>query len=60
MLHNFKREEHADILTKISAIVDEGKLKPIVDTENYKLEEIGKAHDRLSSGKAMGKVVVSV
>lgn len=60
MLHNFKREQHSEILTEIATIVDEGKLKPIVDGEDFKLEDIGKAHDRLASGKSIGKVVVSV
>jgi len=60
MLHDFKREQHGDILAKLAAIVDEGKLKPIVDSESFELNEVGKAHDRLSSGEAMGKVVISV
>lgn len=60
MLHNVKREEHGEILSKLAAIVDEGKLKPIVDVEHFELNEVGKAHDRLASGKAIGKVVVSV
>jgi len=60
MLHNHKREQHADILTKIAEIVDAGKLQPIVDEQHFTLSEVGKAHDRLSSGKALGKVVVSI
>ncbi len=60
MLYNQKREQHGEILTTIAAIADAGKLKPIVDDTHFELNEIGKAHDRLSSGKAMGKVVVSI
>ena len=60
MLHNHCREQHGDILTKLASIVDAGKLTPIVDGTYFELHEIGKAHDRLSSGDAMGKVVVSV
>ena len=60
MLHNYKREQHGQILAKLAEIVDAGKLIPIVDTEHFELEEVGKAHDRLASRKAMGKVVVSV
>ncbi|MBV1911605.1 MAG: zinc-dependent alcohol dehydrogenase family protein [Kangiellaceae bacterium] len=60
MLHNHKREQHQAILTKLANIVDEGKLKPIIDEQTYSLDEVGKAHDRLASGKGLGKVVVTV
>lgn len=60
MLHNYKREQHGQILTQIAKIVDLGKLKPVLDEHDFKLEEIGQAHDRLNSGKGMGKVVVTL
>jgi NADPH2:quinone reductase len=60
MLHNYKRKQHREVLTKLAAIVDAGQLKPIVDEQHFDLEQVGKAHNRLSSGKAMGKVVVSI
>ncbi len=60
MLHNYKREEHNKILTTLAEIVDAGKLKPVLDDKEFRLEHISKAHDRLLSGKAMGKIVVSL
>ncbi|MEO0368788.1 MAG: zinc-dependent alcohol dehydrogenase family protein [Pseudomonadota bacterium] len=60
MLNNYKREQHGEILADIAKIVDEGQLKSVVDEEYFSLKDIGRAHDRLASGKAMGKVVVSV
>ncbi len=60
MLHNHKREQHGEILAKLAEMVDAGKLTPIVDKQHFDLEEVGKAHDRLTSRQAMGKVVVSV
>lgn len=60
MLHNHKREQHGEILAKLSQIVDEGHLTPILDEQEFYLESIGKAHDRLSSGQALGKIVVSL
>jgi len=60
MLHDHKREAHGEILAKIAEIVDAGGMKPIVDSEEFSLEDIGKAHDRLASGQAMGKIVVTV
>ncbi|WP_430409497.1 zinc-dependent alcohol dehydrogenase family protein [Kordia sp.] len=58
MLHNHKREAHGEILRKIAKIVENGGLKPIVDTQSFSLEEVGKAHAHLESGQAMGKVVI--
>ncbi len=58
MLHNYKREDHGEILKSIAEIVEAGKLKPILDSQEFSLEDIGKAHARLESGQAMGKVVV--
>lgn len=60
MLHNHKREQHQEILTKLAEIVDAGKLKAVVDEQSFTLEQVGKAHDHLSSGQAMGKVVVTI
>jgi NADPH:quinone reductase-like Zn-dependent oxidoreductase len=58
MLHNFKREEHAEILRNLTQIAEAGGLKPVVDETAFSLEEVGQAHARLESRQAMGKVVV--
>ena len=58
MLHDHKREEHGAILAKLAAIADAGALKPLLDETRFGLDEVGKAHDRLTSGQAIGKVVV--
>lgn len=60
MLHNYKREEHGAILTKLGEIVDAGALKPLLDETKFSLEEVGKAYDHLTSGQAIGKVVVEI
>lgn len=58
MLHNHKREDHAEALSKIAEIADAGGLKPVLDESQFSLAEIGQAHARLESGQATGKVVV--
>lgn len=58
MLHNFKRAEHAEILSKVAQIIESGNLKPILDERQFSLDEIGQAHAHLESGQAIGKVVV--
>jgi NADPH2:quinone reductase len=58
MLHNFRREQHAEILRNLARIAESGGLKPVLDEKRYSLQEVGQAYARLESGKAMGKVVV--
>lgn len=60
MLHNHNREVHGEILSKLTEIIDLGGMKPFVDSKNFTLEEIGKAHDHLASGTALGKIVVTI
>ena len=58
MLHDFKREQHAMILSRLTEIVDAGGLKPVLDETQFSLTEAGDAHARLQSRQAMGKVVI--
>ncbi|WP_334065141.1 zinc-dependent alcohol dehydrogenase family protein [Alteromonas genovensis] len=60
MLHNYRREAHARILSDLSKIVEAGGVKPVVDDSAFTLSEVSKAHALLESGKALGKVVVTV
>ena len=43
---------------KNSPIAEAGNYTPVVDENKFTLAEVGKAHDLLESGKAVGKVVV--
>ncbi len=58
MLHNFKREQHGEILSNITKIVEAGHLKPLLDEQQFSIENVGEAYARLESKKAIGKVVV--
>ena len=60
MLHDHKREAHGAILAQLAKIVDAGALKPLLDETQYGLADVGKAYARLSSGQAVGKVVIGV
>ena len=60
MIHNYKREAHARILEELAGIVDAGGLTPVLDEQEFSLEEVGNAHDRLAGGQGMGKVVVEL
>ncbi|MEP2921838.1 MAG: zinc-dependent alcohol dehydrogenase family protein [Sulfitobacter sp.] len=60
MLSGQGRAKHGEILTKLAKIVDAGALKPLLDDTAYNLDQVGDAYDRLTSGKAIGKVVVEI
>lgn len=46
-------------LAKMAALVDEGKLKPIV-SHRVKLEDLAEAHRLQESGRTIGKIVIQV
>jgi len=60
MLSGQGRAKHGEILTKLAEIVDAGAMKPLLDETTFDLDHVGDAYDRLTSGKAIGKVVVEV
>ncbi len=60
MLHNYKREEHGKILAELAKIVDAGALQPLLDEKQFGLIDVGNAYARLTSGQAIGKVVVEI
>ena len=60
MLHDHKRAQHGDILARIATIVDAGSLTPLLDDTAFGFEAVGDAYARLTSGDAIGKVVVSL
>lgn len=60
LCHGINHESHGRILTKIAELVDVGKITPIIDESNFLIWEVAKAHDLLSSGKAVGKVTLTV
>ncbi|MFD2256500.1 zinc-dependent alcohol dehydrogenase family protein [Luteolibacter algae] len=58
MLHDHQRETHGEILRELTKIAESGNLTPVLDENQYSLDQAGEAHARLESGKAMGKVVI--
>lgn len=58
MLCHIQRERHGEILRQAAQLVDQGKLKPLLDKQQFAFDQVGKAHALLESGKAIGKVVI--
>lgn len=60
LLHNIGRERHGNILRQIAELVDEKKLKPLIDEHKFGFADIAAAHKHLESGAAIGKVIVTM
>ncbi|MDJ0685594.1 MAG: zinc-dependent alcohol dehydrogenase family protein [Alphaproteobacteria bacterium] len=60
LLTGVGREAHGRILEKLANMVEAGMVAPLIDETVFALSDVGAAHDRLLSGKAIGKVVVEV
>ena len=58
ILRDEGRGKHGEILGELRRLAEEGKLKPLLHEEVFDFQEVGRAHDLLESGKAMGKVAL--
>jgi NADPH2:quinone reductase len=54
------RAHHGEILTAVAAIVDAGKLTPLLDGTAYGWNDVDDAHRTVESGKSNGKVVIDL
>jgi NADPH:quinone reductase len=59
MIHGVGRARHSQILSDAASLVDQGELRPIIDSV-FRLSEVDAAYKKLESGHAVGKVVIKV
>ena len=50
------RDKHGEILSNISRLVEDGKIKPLLHEEKFSFEEVGKAHECWEAGRSIGKI----
>ncbi len=60
LYHGINHASHGRILTEIAELVDAGKITPIIDESDFSIWDVAKAHDLLASGKAVGKITLTV
>lgn len=60
LLTHTGRAAHGKILAQLATIIDEGHLKPLIDSHPFTLDTTPDAHAWLESGKARGKVVIDI
>ncbi|MEV8092520.1 zinc-binding dehydrogenase [Streptomyces nigra] len=60
MLTGQGRAHHGEILREAAALVDDGKLRPLLDGTHYTLADVADAHQAVVNGTAGGKAVVDI
>lgn len=58
LLRGEGRNRHGRILTEVAKLVDEGRIVPLLDESIFHIADVAKAHARLESGDARGKIVL--
>jgi NADPH2:quinone reductase len=58
LLYDVGREYHGAILREIAQLADRSQLRPLIDESEFKITDVGAAHHKLESGKALGKIVL--
>ncbi len=60
MLHDIGREAHGALLDQAARLVEQGRLRPLIDARRFSLEDVAEAHHHAESGRAIGKVVIDI
>ena len=58
ILRDQGRERHGEILRELTNLVERGKVRPLLHEEAFDFQEVGRAHEALESGNAIGKVAL--
>lgn len=58
ILHEEFRHINGEILKKVTPIIEEGRVKPLIDKKPFTFEEIAEAHEYYETKKAVGKIVL--
>ncbi|MGG0251373.1 zinc-dependent alcohol dehydrogenase family protein [Peribacillus frigoritolerans] len=58
ILNKDMHKQYGEILKKVAKVVEEGKLRLLVDPNMFTFDEVSKAHEYMESGKAIGKIVL--
>lgn len=56
ILKNQLRDKHGEILSKISSLVEDGKIHPLLHEETFSFEDVGQAHQCWEAGGVNGKI----
>lgn len=51
---------HGEILTEVTRLIEDGKLRPILDPRRFSLDRVAEAHAAIEDRSATGKIVVDI
>jgi NADPH:quinone reductase-like Zn-dependent oxidoreductase len=60
MIGNERRKHHGDILKQTTKLIEEEKLKPLIDPRKFTLDNAIEAHKAVSDGSSVGKIVIDI
>lgn len=60
MIGNEGRKHHGDILKEATKLIEERKLKPLIDSRKFTLDNAMEAHKAVSDGSSIGKIVIDI
>jgi NADPH2:quinone reductase len=60
MLRGVGRDRHGRILRSLARLVDDGRVRPLIDDSHFTLATAADAHRRIESGKATGKIIIDI
>ncbi|WP_338452216.1 zinc-dependent alcohol dehydrogenase family protein [Niallia oryzisoli] len=58
ILNENHRQQNGEFLKKITSVIEEGKLRPLIDQKRFTFDEVAEAHQYLDSNQAIGKIVL--
>lgn len=60
LLTGIGRSHHGEILTEVTRMIEDGKLRPILDPRRFSLDRVAEAHAAIEDRSAAGKIVVDI
>ncbi|MEC7376297.1 MAG: zinc-dependent alcohol dehydrogenase family protein [Pseudomonadota bacterium] len=58
LLHGIGMDDQPRLLKAMQDLLEQGKVRPLIDSQRFRFTEIGAAHRHLESGQAMGKILL--
>ncbi len=58
LLHGIGRAVHGNMLSQLTKLVDEGKIHPLLDAQQFTFADVAAAHQYAEAGRTIGKVTL--
>lgn len=58
LLHGIGMDDQPRLLKAMQDLLEQGRIRPLIDKQRFRFTEIGAAHRHLESGQVMGKILL--